>query len=82
MTIKDGYEKLYKGVKSQVDKWSDDELEAVRRLAEADTRPTPRSREIIQAIMTEMEQRGKGGLTTGWRKAELSSGYQGNLQGK
>ncbi len=33
MTAQDGYDKLYKGVKSQVDKWSDDELEAVCRLA-------------------------------------------------
>jgi len=50
MAAGDGYEKLYKGVKSQVDKWSDDELEAVRKLAEADTQPTPRSLEIIEAI--------------------------------
>lgn len=63
MTAQDGYDKLYKGVKSQVDKWSDDELEAVRRLAEADPQPTPRSLEIIQAIESEMEQRGKGELT-------------------
>jgi hypothetical protein len=68
MTAKDGYETLYKGVKSQVDKWSDDELEAVCRLAEADTQPTPRSVEIIQAIKSEMEQRGKGELTKGLKK--------------
>ena len=68
MTAGDGYEKLYKGVKSQVDKWSDDELEAVRRLAEADTKPTPRSLEIIEAIMSEMEQRGKGAIDQGMKK--------------
>jgi len=68
MAAGDGYEKLYKGVKSQVDKWSDDELEAVRRLAEADTKPTPRSLEIIEAIMSEMEQRGKGAIDQGMKK--------------
>ena len=68
MTAGDGYEKLYKGVKSQVDKWSDDELEAVRRLAEADTKPTPRSLEIIEAITSEMEQRGKGAIDQGMKK--------------
>jgi 3-methyladenine DNA glycosylase AlkC len=69
MTAGDGYGKLYKGVKSQVDKWSDDELEAVRRLAEADTQPTPRSLEIIEAITSEMEQRGKGAIDQGMKKA-------------
>lgn len=63
MTAKDGYEKLYQGIKSQVDKWSDDELEAVCRLAESDSQPTPRTVEIIQAIKSEMHQRGKGELT-------------------
>jgi len=68
MAAGDGYEKLYKGVKSQVDKWSDDELEAVRKLAEADTQPTPRSLEIIEAITSEMEQRGKGAIDQGMKK--------------
>ena len=68
MAAGDGYEKLYKGVKSQVDKWSDDELEAVRRLAEADPQPTPRSLEIIEAITSEMEQRGKGAIDQGMKK--------------
>ena len=40
--------------KSQVDKWSDDELEA------DDRQPALRTVEIIQAIKSEMQQRGRG----------------------
>jgi hypothetical protein len=59
MSAQEAHETLYKGVKSQVDKWSDDELRKVYELAETDTQPTPRSLEIIQAIRSEMEQRAK-----------------------
>ena len=36
MTVKDACEKIYKGVQSHVDKWSDDELEGVCGLADID----------------------------------------------
>ena len=62
MTAQEAYEKLYKGVKSQIDKWADDELQHVYKLGQADPQPTARSREVLEAIKTEMDHRGKGEL--------------------
>ena len=62
MTAQEAYEKLYKGLKAEVDKWADDELQAVYKLGTADTSPTTRSREVMESIKAEMDRRGKGEL--------------------